>query len=87
LNHAIAGLDRSAWPEEGRTNDERDAWAFVKERKFEEISEEELEEPDRLADLLAREPAVEELVAFYRASNTLRPKAVEDAPRSFVSSP
>ena len=84
LNHDIAGNDTSLWQGDDPTPAERRAFAFVKERSFEEISEEELGELDRLAELLAGEPTMEELTAFYRETSTLRLETVESDPHSFV---
>jgi hypothetical protein len=72
LNHDIAGCDDEPGP----------AKAFVKQQAFSESPEEELEELDRLADLLAEDPPRERLVEFYRTCRTLRRARVEQDPYS-----
>lgn len=84
LNHDIAGYDTTSWKGDDSTAAERRAYAFVKERSFEELSEQELAELDRLAELLAGEPTREELVAFYRETPTLRLETADSDPYSFV---
>ncbi len=74
LNHDAVGFN----PLSG------DAKKFIKEKKYEEVSTKELEELDRLANLLSKEPAKDELVAFYRNSKTLRIKSVEKDPYCFL---
>jgi hypothetical protein len=83
LNHDIAGYDKSAWPDDDSTTAERDAYAFVKEKKFEDVSPEELAELDALARLLSKDPAVDELVEFYRNSKTLRLPTIDSDAYSF----
>jgi hypothetical protein len=72
LNHDIAGYDKTAWSSEGVATEEREAYAFVKETKFEGVSPAELAELDALAQLLSSDPGVEDLVAFYVSSKHLR---------------
>ncbi len=74
LNHDLAGFDESS----------RTAREFVKERSYAELSEPEVHELDQLASLLARDPRVEELAAFYQRSATLRPASVEQDPYAFI---
>ena len=57
---------------------------FIKRKTYEDTSTQELEELDRLADLLSQDPSKEELVSFYRESATLRLEAAEKDPYSFV---
>jgi len=85
LNHDIAGYDKSAWPDEGATTPERDVYTFVKETKYENVSEGALAELDALAELLSHNPGVEDLVAFYRASDSLVITTIRADPRSFVA--
>ena len=78
LNHDIAGHDKTAWTDDGQARSaERDAFAFVKEAVYDEMPGEQLAELDALAELLARDPAVDELVAFYRASEHHRLATLE----------
>jgi hypothetical protein len=84
LNHDIAGNDTASWQGEDPNPSERRAYAFVKERNFEELSDEELRELDRLAELLAAEPTRQELVALYRETSTLRLETLESDPFSFA---
>ncbi|UCF67199.1 MAG: hypothetical protein JSV80_15695 [Acidobacteriota bacterium] len=84
LNHDIAGFDQQAWPDDDTMSAEREAYVFIKERAFSELSAEELDELDRLALLLAREPTIDELVAFYGDSKTLRLVTAEKDPYSLV---
>lgn len=58
---------------------------LVKGRSYAETSEWERAELDRLASLMSGEPTPDELVAFYRASATLRMVEAERDPYSFVS--
>lgn len=74
LNHDLAGFDQTT----------QDAYKFVKEKTFEELTNQELEELDKLADLLSREPTKDELVEFYFKNTTLRLEAAEIDPYSFV---
>lgn len=53
-------------------------------KNYEELTPEEVEALDRLADLLANDPFMEELVAFYRSAQTLQIKSAEEDPYSFV---
>jgi hypothetical protein len=74
LNHDIAGIDEPS--DNGR--------AFVKGKKYEEASPQELQELDMLASLLEQDPPVDELVALYRNSLTLRMESVEQDRYSFT---
>jgi hypothetical protein len=74
LNHDLAGY----------STPKRSTYQFVKQKKYEDTSKEELEELDKLADLLSREPTRDELVAFYKSSKTLKLEAAEKDPYSFV---
>jgi hypothetical protein len=74
LNHDLAGVDAG-----DGADDE-----FVKRRAWDELSDTELEELDRLADVLSRDPPTDELVAFYRATPGLRIAGAEQDPHSFV---
>jgi hypothetical protein len=87
LNHDIAGYDKRAWPEEGSTTEEREVYAFVKEKNFEELSPEELEELDALAMLLSSDSGIEELEPFYRDSETLQIPTMATDPYSYLSVP
>lgn len=75
LNHDGTGYDGTADPD----------YKFLRERTYQETSAEELRELDALANLMARQPSIAELVAFYRSSKTLRIKGAEADPYSFVS--
>lgn len=75
LNHDIAG--------EGSLKDDL---RFIKEVKFEEISNDELKELDFIADLLSSNPSKEQLVACYKNSNTIKLKGAEQDIYSFVFS-
>lgn len=74
LNHDLAGCDAAS--EEARK--------FVEERAYSDLSNRELHELDRLAELLSSDPGVEELVTFYRKSPTLRMESAENDPYSYV---
>jgi hypothetical protein len=74
LNHDVAGEDQP-------TPDEK---AFIKEKKYEELTGEELDELDALADLLASDPGKIKLVTFYRESKTLKLEGAERDVYSFV---
>ncbi|MFX0093563.1 MAG: hypothetical protein ACFFBD_17560 [Candidatus Hodarchaeota archaeon] len=76
LNHDIAGHDQLS----------RDSWTFIKKKKYEEISTQELGELDMLASLLSQEPTKDELVEFYQRCTTLRIASAEMDPYSFVFS-
>jgi excinuclease ABC subunit A len=54
-------------------------------KSYTDLSEEELQELDQLAELMSREPTVDELLAFYRRSKTLKLPTLEEDPRSFVT--
>jgi hypothetical protein len=84
LNHDIAGYDTARWQGDDPTSAERRAYAFVKERSFEQLSDQELVELDLLVELLSREPTREELVAFYRDATTLRLETAELDQYSFA---
>lgn len=85
LNHDIAGFDVTAWPKTDSTTAERAAYAFLKERTYEELSARELEELDALAELLSRDPVIEDLISFYRDSETLRIATIETDPYSYLT--
>jgi hypothetical protein len=53
-------------------------------KNYEELTTEELEELDRLANLLANDPSKEDLLAFYRKAPRLQIKSAEQDPYSFV---
>lgn len=74
LNHDFAGMDSPTY----------DAWEFVTRKRYDELSTDEIEELDRLADLLSQDPTKEELVSFYRNSKTLKIESAETDPYSFV---
>lgn len=74
LNHDLAGYGAPT----------RSTYGFVKQKRYEETSEEELEELDRLAVLLSKQPGKDEVIAFYHNCKILRLKAVEKDPYSFV---
>jgi hypothetical protein len=74
LNHDGAGNNRASDAD----------YRFVKGRSYQEISPEELRELDALASLLARQPSIAELAAFYQSSRTLRLRGAETDPYSFV---
>jgi hypothetical protein len=57
---------------------------FIKERKYNELTDQELRELDLLAHLLSKEPTKEELVVFYNKSNTLKIESAEKDSYSFV---
>ena len=60
------------------------AFAFIRRRRYADLTGVEFEELDRLALLMGRDPCVEELVEFYRKSVTLKLEAVERDPFGFV---
>jgi hypothetical protein len=74
LNHDLAGF----------STPKRSSYQFIKLKKYEETAAEEIKELDKLADLLAQEPTIEELVEFYRSSKILAFEAAEKDPYSFV---
>ncbi|MFZ0891520.1 MAG: hypothetical protein WB778_03485 [Thermoplasmata archaeon] len=74
LNHDVAG---QAEPSSGTE-------AFIQRRKFPELETRELEELDQLGILLSRNASVDTLVEFYRSTTTLRRKAAEQDPYSFL---
>ena len=57
---------------------------FVKRKSFEEVSSDEINDLDALADLLSKEPSVKDLVNFYHSSPTLQIESAEMDPFSFV---
>ncbi|MCP4298658.1 MAG: hypothetical protein GY786_23975, partial [Proteobacteria bacterium] len=76
LNHDLAGIGQPS----------RDSYIFIKEKRYEEASNQVLEELDKLASLLSQDPTKDELVAFYHRCKTLKLEAVEKDPYSFVFS-
>lgn len=84
LNHDIAGYDQDQWSDDDSKTEEGRVYAFVKERSYEELTTDELRELDELAALLAEEPTVEALVAFYRSSKALQIATASQDPHSFV---
>jgi hypothetical protein len=74
LNHEMAGFDNQT----GVTSD------FVKRKRFDNASTEELGELDALADLLSKKPSIIDLVSFYHSAKTLQIKSSESDPYSFV---
>jgi hypothetical protein len=78
LNHDIAGHDQTLWPADGQAaTPERTVFGFVKEKAYDDVSPEEIEELDALAELLASAPSVDDLLAFYRASEHLKIPTLE----------
>ena len=74
LNHDLAGY--------GSRN--RDIYNFILKRKYDELSENEFRELDKLAYLLSRNAEVDELVRFYYNTYTLRIDELETDPYSFA---
>jgi len=74
LNHDMAGFENQAGP----ISD------FVKRKRFETVSKEELGELDALADLISREPSIKDLLEFYYSSKTLQIESADLDPHSFV---
>jgi hypothetical protein len=74
LNHDLAGCEE----------DSTESRKFLEGRLYSELSSRELQELDQLADLLTRDPAIEELVEFYRKSPSLRIESAENDPYSYV---
>jgi hypothetical protein len=74
LNHDMAGFDDQSG----------DVMKFIKKKKYEDVSTGELEELDALAQLLAKNPAKEELIDFYFKCKTLRIESAEKDRYSFV---
>ncbi|MFW9916369.1 MAG: hypothetical protein ACFFGZ_12250 [Candidatus Thorarchaeota archaeon] len=74
LNHDLAGYDQPT----------REAYIFLKETKFEEISNQELEELDNLAHLLSKPHSKDDLVEFYYQCAKIRLESAEKDEYSFV---
>jgi hypothetical protein len=74
LNHDLAGCE----------GDSADTRRFMEDKKYSELSARELQELDQLADLMAGDPVIHELVRFYRKSPTLRIESAENDPYSYV---
>jgi hypothetical protein len=74
LNHDMAGFDNQT----GSTSD------FIKRKRYEDVPPDELDELDSLANLLAQEPSIDELVHFFHSSKTLQIVSAESDPYSFV---
>lgn len=84
LNHDIAGYDKSEWSADDSTSAERETYAFVKETAYEDLSSDDLAVLDALARLLAHDPDVQRLVAFYRDQPGLHIPTLESDPYSFA---
>lgn len=69
---------------DGAGGDEPADQVFLRERRYEKLSREELRELDALADLLAGQPSIAQLTEFYRTSRTLQIKGAARDPYSFV---
>jgi hypothetical protein len=74
LNHDMAGFD----------NQSGQITKFVKRKKYEDLSPEELVEMDALADMLAQNPSLKKLKKFYHSSRTLQIESAVKDPYSFV---
>src|SRR5262249_23777585 len=74
LQHDVLGI---AEPSEA-------IWPWLKQAPYEQLSADELGELDRLADLLAQSPSVDDLVALYAAVPTLRQRSAEGDPYSLL---
>ena len=74
LNHDIAGLGAGM----------QASYAFVKERRYDDTSRDELRELDRLADVLSGTPSIDDLMDLYCASETLQIPSAETDPYCFV---
>ncbi len=57
---------------------------FITDKKYSELSEEEILELDGLANLLSDSPNVDQICEYYLNSNTLRFKEVEDDKYAFI---
>ncbi len=76
LNHDMVGFNDQS----GK------AMEFIKGKRYEDTSPDELEELDALSEFMAQAPTMDELKEFYYKSNTLRLEAAEKDPYSFVFS-
>jgi hypothetical protein len=74
LHHDVLGI---AEPSE-------EVWPWLKQTTYKQLTADELRELDLLADLLARDPSVDELVALYAATPTLHCHSAEADPDSFL---
>jgi len=84
LNHDIAGYDKTLWGDADSASAERKTYGFVKEKKYDELVARELEELDALAELMATDPSIKDLVAFYHGHNTLHIQTIDTDQYSFV---
>jgi hypothetical protein len=74
LNHDLAGCED---PDSG-------SWTFIKRRRYDEVSQDELEALDSLAALLAIDPPIESLIAFYDQHDQVWLNSAETDPYSLV---
>ncbi|KAA3654380.1 MAG: hypothetical protein DWQ10_17835 [Calditrichaeota bacterium] len=74
LNHDLAGFDN-------RTSN---SFKFIKVKKYDDVSPEEMKELDALAQLLINDPTKQELIEFYNRSKIIKLEAAKKDPYSFV---
>ncbi len=74
LNHDVAGQGESAR-----------SLSFIKERSYDDLSQSELKDLDRLAELLSGNPGVDDLLTFYHDSDTIALPDAEEDPYCFLS--
>jgi hypothetical protein len=80
LNHDGPAI----FEENGRQTEPTDERRIFIEKDFDTLTDEELKELDELANLLAINPSVEQLIDFYLKSNTLKIPSMEEDRYSFV---
>ncbi|MDH3215508.1 MAG: hypothetical protein OEN01_04345 [Candidatus Krumholzibacteria bacterium] len=83
LNHDIAGYDKTKWSPQDSISAEHRVYRFVKERTFEKLTAQEIDELDSLAELLSHDPTIDQLVDFYRKSTSLQIATIDTDPYSF----
>lgn len=82
LNHDVPGIfDDDGKDISGKENNEE--IKFLR-KKYDSLSEIEIQELNGLADLLDKNPSVEELIIFYNNSSTLKMDSIEQDPYSFI---
>jgi hypothetical protein len=82
LNHDVPGI----FDEDGKdiTGDENNSEIKFLRKEYAALSKEEIDELDELANLLANNPTVPDLLNFYNKSSTLKIQSIMNDPYSFV---
>lgn len=80
LNHDGPGIFES----NGKQTDQNDNWRAYMEKNYDELTTDELTELDNLAELISKNPSVDQLIDFYNNCKTMKINSIEEDKYSFI---